>query len=136
MAKTTKPAKKTTSSSEPTPFTFVAEINGKKNTAIFTPETAAQYVPFVINRSLSYFVDTVLAANEMNIHHDLPKDLQFKYLCGAVSSRSRFGKWATPTVDKNAPIVARHFGCGMGEAADIIATISRDELHEILLVNA
>ena len=38
------------------------------------------YVPFVINRSLSYFPDTILYANQVNHYNQLDKKMQFDYL--------------------------------------------------------
>ena len=61
-----------------TPFDFLNSINEKKN-YLFTDIKAdnsgeasdldsvdRKYPPFMINRGLSYFVDTVMLANEMN----------------------------------------------------------------------
>jgi hypothetical protein len=36
-----------------------------------------EYAPYVINRCVSGHIDTVLFANEMNMHHQLPKDMHF-----------------------------------------------------------
>ena len=53
------------------PFDYVNDINyGKKN--IMVDDIAEKnYNAFIVNRALSYFNDTVLYANEMNIHHSL-----------------------------------------------------------------
>ena len=63
------------------PFDYVNSINFTKknlmkNTA--NDELAEKdYVPFLTNKSLSYFTDTLLYANEMNRYHFLDKRLQY-----------------------------------------------------------
>ena len=48
------------------PFKFTDAINYTKEDIMIDDITEKAYNPFLINRSLSYFPDTVLAANEMN----------------------------------------------------------------------
>ena len=62
------------------PFDYVNDINyGKKN--IMVDDVAEKdYNAFIVNRALSYFNDTVLYANEMNIHHSLDSKLQYKII--------------------------------------------------------
>mgnify|MGYP000935935724 CR=1 FL=1 len=42
------------------------------------------YNSFIINRGLSYFVDTVLYANEMNLRHELNNRMQNDYLLNSI----------------------------------------------------
>ena len=48
------------------PFKYLNEINYGKRNIMVDEETEKAYAPFIINRSLSYFPDTVALANEMN----------------------------------------------------------------------
>jgi len=52
-----------------------------------------EYNPFMVNRGLSFYRDTVLQANEMNRYYDLDKRLQFLFLINSVEPRKRFSKW-------------------------------------------
>ena len=38
-----------------------------------------KYPPFIINKGLSFFEDTVMFANEINRLHHLPKKMQFDF---------------------------------------------------------
>jgi hypothetical protein len=50
-----------------TPFDFINAINfTKKDLFSEDPMAKKDYAPFIINRGLGYFPDTVLYANEMN----------------------------------------------------------------------
>ena len=48
------------------PFEFLNSINDTKKDLMTDPDTEKLYIPFVTNRSLSYFPDTVSVANLMN----------------------------------------------------------------------
>lgn len=74
------------------PFDFVNVINNKLDKPE-REEIDANYNPFLTNRSLSYFLDTVFLANEMNQSYNLPKDMQFDFLYEMVDKRRRFSKW-------------------------------------------
>ncbi len=62
------------------PFEYVNAINTTKKDIMIDELAEKAYNPFIINRSLSYFNDTVLMANEMNINHHLDNRLQFDFL--------------------------------------------------------
>ena len=61
------------------PFDYLNSINvSKQNLMRGSNDDAVaekDYVPYMVNRGLSYFQDTVVIANEMNVHHDLDKKL-------------------------------------------------------------
>jgi len=90
-----------------TPFDFIKSINeGKKGKNLLKDCKADQsleyadpqshdkaYVPFIVNRGLSYFKDTVIFANEMNIKSDLPAKMQFDFYRNIITPKRRFSKW-------------------------------------------
>ena len=49
------------------PFEFVNDITNGKSNIMVDDITEKAYNPYMVNRSLSYFHDCVLMANEMNI---------------------------------------------------------------------
>lgn len=78
-----------------TPFDFINAICDNKNKDLIKePQAEKDYKAFIINRGLAYFPDTVLQANEMNLHHAIPKDWQFSYLLNTITKKKRFSKWA------------------------------------------
>ena len=66
------------------PFDYVKAINTTKKDIMVDDITESEYQPFLINRSLSYFPDTVLYANEMNQHSHLPSRLQFDFFINII----------------------------------------------------
>ena len=76
-------------------FDFLNAINDSKEDLIKKdPLNEKDYVPFMVNRGLSYFADTVMYANEMNLHAAVQKKWQFDFYLHAVKKRKRFSKWA------------------------------------------
>ena len=55
------------------------------------------YVPFLVNRSLSYHLDCVLYANQMNLLPGIDKDMQYSYLLNTIRPMKRkFAPWQKP----------------------------------------
>ena len=59
---------------------YLNAINYSKDNLLEDEAAAKGYVPFVVNRCLSYFPDTILQANEMNLLPNADKKMQFDYL--------------------------------------------------------
>ncbi len=66
---------------------YLNAINYSKDDLFADEEAAKGYAPFIINRCLSYFPDTILQANEMNTNSELGKQEQFDYLRHSIRKR-------------------------------------------------
>jgi hypothetical protein len=76
------------------PFDFIRSINEKTEHLMdVNPETEREYVPFIINRGMSFSSDTLLYANEMNVKPTTDKRMQYDYLYHSVRKRKRYDKW-------------------------------------------
>lgn len=114
------------------PFDFVNAINStKKNLIAADPSLEKEYVPFMTNRSLSYFPDTIMAANKMNINHHLDKKLQFDYLINTIRSAKRFAKWAKKVEDNDVEVVKLYYGYNDRNAEVALSLLSPDQLKTI-----
>ena len=113
------------------PFEFVNAINyTKKN--IMTDDVAEKaYAPYMVNRQLSYFPDTVLAANEMNRCHHLDHRLQFDFFINIVRKRKRFSKWFKPEQISDLDAVKIYYGYSNEKARQIITLLSTDQINEL-----
>lgn len=75
-------------------FDFLNAINVTKQDLIKDdPQSEKEYVPFMINRGLSYFHDTIMYANEMNKYASVPKKWQFDFYRNSIPKKKRFSKW-------------------------------------------
>lgn len=113
------------------PFQFVNEINyGKKDLMEFG-ENETVYNSFLINRSLSYFSDTVYFANEMNKYHHLDSKLQFHFLLNIVRKRKRFSKWVKPETDNSVEVIKEYYGYSNEKAVQVLPLLSTDQINII-----
>lgn len=86
------------------PFDFLNSINQTKIPLMDEdPGCEREYNPFLANRGLSYFSDTIFLANEMNRLPGLGKKLQYDFLRVSARARKRFSKWikdeSNPRID-------------------------------------
>ena len=89
------------------------------------------YSPFMCNRGLSYFSDTVLLANEMNINSHLDHRLQYDFLRTAVRSRKRFSKWMKKTVHSKNEIIKEYYGYSDAKAESVADLVSDEDIKQM-----
>ena len=109
------------------PFSFVTAINDNKD--IMVDDLAEKaYDPFMVNRSLSYFQDTVLSANEMNINHHIDKRLQNDFLINMVRKRKRFSKWDKPNSNSDVEVVKEYYGYNNEKARNALTLLTSEQI--------
>jgi hypothetical protein len=113
------------------PFEYVTAINYTKTNMIVDEETEKDYLPYMSNRSLSYFQDTVAVANAMNQYHILDKKLQFDFLINIVRKRKRFSKWIKPEVVTDLEVVKEYYGYSNEKAKQALSVLSTEDLTEL-----
>lgn len=108
------------------PFDYMNAISFTKED-MFENETEAEteYVPFLVNRGLSYHVDCILAAQEMNLRAHMPKKNQFRYLNAVILKSKRYGKWGKPEAS-DISLVMEYYKCGR-ETARLYMTVLKPE---------
>ena len=113
------------------PFEYVNAINTGKKDMMVDDLAEKAYAPYTINRSLSYFNDTILAANEMNKHHHLDKKLQFHFLINIVRKRKRFSKWDKPELVSDVEVVKEYYGYSNEKARQVLPLLSSDQIMNL-----
>jgi hypothetical protein len=116
------------------PFRFVSAINYTKEQLHETDISFEEdYQPFLINRSLSYFPDTVQIANEINVLHYIPKKWQFSFLLNMVAKKKRYSnkKWAKRSKDSNEPFIMEYYNVSSQKAREILSLLSKDKIEFI-----
>lgn len=114
------------------PFDFVNAVSFSKEKLLNDPEVDSKdYVPFIVNRALSYHLDSVLYANDMNMFHQLDKEMQFSYLLHSLRARKRFSRWMKPESNENLQLVREAFGCNVKRAIEILHLLSESDLAQL-----
>lgn len=117
------------------PFDYVNSINQSKKDIMTGTENddlaEKGYDPFITNRSLSNFNDTVQLANEMNRLHHLDKRMQFHFLLNTVRPRKRFAKWAKKEKSGDVDLVKQFYGYNDVKARQALTILTDDNLVTI-----
>ena len=113
------------------PFDYVNSINTTKKDIMVDDMTEKSYLPFMINRSLSYFADTVLMANEMNKNHHLESRMQYDFLRNIVRKRKRFSKWAKAESSTDLELIKEYYGYNNSKARQVMPLIDKSHLDFI-----
>ena len=99
---------------------------------VITAENEKEYVPYVVNRSLSYHGDIVMYANQMNLLPGLPPLLQFQYLLNTVRGYKRpFQKWQKRETVENLDAVKEYYGYSNEKAKEALSLLSDAQIDEI-----
>jgi hypothetical protein len=92
-----------------------------------------EYPPFIVNRCLSGFIDTLMMANEMNINHHLSKKLQYEFLLNIVRPKRRFSPWLKKEKITDLEAVKSYYGYSNEKARSALSILSDEQLNSIKL---
>lgn len=115
------------------PFDFVNAINfDKRDLFADDPQAEKDYVPFIINRSLSYFPDTLFYANEINRFASAPKQWQFDFLRLSVTKKKRFSKWSKKdSTPADLAAVQEYYKYSQERAMEALSLLTDEQLEAI-----
>jgi hypothetical protein len=127
------------------PFDFLNSINEKKaylfddvradnsGEASDLDSVDRKYPPFMVNRGLSYFVDTIMLANEMNQRFELTKKMQYDFLYHGVRKKRRFSKWHKKEKDsKDIELIKEAYCINRERAEEVYDLIDIKKLRKFM----
>ena len=111
---------------------YLYSINqSKKNILDDDPSAVKKYPPYVVNRCLSSFTDTVLYANEMNKNSHLPNKMQYDFFLNSVKPRKRFSPWARKDSIDYLDVVKEYYGYNDDKALQALRILTKNQLDKI-----
>ena len=113
------------------PFEYANAINYTKKNIMVDDIAEKSYSSYMINRQLSYFPDTVLAANEMNRNHHIDNRLQFDFFINIVRKRKRFSKWFKPEQISDLETIKSYYGYSNEKARQVLHLLSTEQINEL-----
>jgi len=113
------------------PFEYVNAINSTKKNIMVDDIAEKKYNAFMVNRALSYFQDTVVLANEMNINHHLDNRLQFDFLISIIRKKKRFSKFMKPETVSDVEVVKEYYGYSNEKAKQALSLLTSDQINEL-----
>ena len=113
------------------PFDFVNSINYSKKNLMVDEQSEEEYIPFLTNRALSYFPDTILYAQEMNINGHIDKKLQYNYFINNIRPAKRFAKWIKKKENNDIDAVRNYYNYNYKLAKIAVSILSEEQLKII-----
>lgn len=118
------------------PFDYVNSVSSNKKNLMRGTDNdelgEKSYQPYLVNKALSYFTDTLLYANEMNKYSFLDNKMQYEYLLSSIRPNKRFSKWVKKTEDKSVQAVSQYYKVSMKRAEEYIRVLKQEDLHRIV----
>jgi len=118
------------------PFDFIKSINGPATDNMMRDTenddlAEKAYVPWVVNIGLSYFPDTILHANLMNMYPDLDHRPQYEFLLNSIRPRKRYSKWIKNTSAENLELVCKHYECNKVVGGEYLSLLDDEQIKYI-----
>lgn len=113
------------------PFDYLNSINYTKKDIMVDDISESQYNSFMINRGLSYFPDTVLAANEMNLNSHIDQKLQYHFYINIIRKKKRFSKWSKKSSNENLQTIKEYYGYSEEKALQVLNLFTSEHLKEL-----
>jgi len=111
---------------------YLYSINQSKKNLIDEDQDAEKnYPPFIINRCLSRFTDSILFANEMNKCHYLDKKMQYDFFINSLKPRKRFSPWIKKETLEHLELVKEYYGYSHNKALAALRILTKSELEQI-----
>ena len=112
---------------------YLSAINQTKEPLLDSEdeEWTKKYPPFIVNKCVAPFPDTILLVNEINQQHHVDKKLQFDFLLNSLRARSRYAPWLKAKKYKDIEYVKEFYGYGNAKAKSALDLLSDDELSAI-----
>lgn len=102
------------------------------NNIIENDEDIRSYNSYLINRFLSYHVDSTLLANEINLYSDIPKKAQYQFYINSLRKRQRkLSKFFKKETLDDLDSVKNYYGYSNKKALQALKVLNKDQINYI-----
>lgn len=109
-------------------FDIIKNINEGQEPVTFENEA---YTPFVVNKALSLYPDTILYANLMNEMHTLDRDMQYTFLFNVVRKRHRYTPWPKKINQEAVPLIMSYYKYSRSKAESVLHLFDDVQLNKL-----
>lgn len=112
---------------------FLTAINYSKETLLDGENNLNEkdYTPYVVNRCLSYFPDTILQSNQMNALPSIQKKMHFDYLRLSVRQRKRFSKWLKDEESEVIDMLKQVYNYSHKTAKEVLPLLTEEDIKSL-----
>lgn len=112
-------------------FDIINSINSTKKNLLESGLSEKDYVPFIVNKSLSHFSDTIMHANEINRRPLIPKKYQYEYYLKTIRPRKRFSKWFKKKEEYILNDIKQYYGVSTKKAIEYLNILTPKQIKHI-----
>ena len=94
-------------------------------------EWERKYPPFIVNKCVAPFADTIMLVNEINQLPNVDKKMQFDFLLNSLRPRKRFTPWLKATKLENLEYVKEFYGYNNVKAKAALDILSDEQISAI-----
>ena len=94
-------------------------------------EWERKYPPFIVNKCVAPFPDTVMLVNEINQLPHVDKKLQFDFLLNSLRPRKRFTPWLKAKKLDNLEYVKEYYGYSNEKAKTALDILTDEQISAI-----
>ena len=94
-------------------------------------EWERKYPPFIVNKCVAPFPDTIMLLNEINQLPNVDKKMQFDFLLNSLRPRKRFTPWLKATKLENLEYVKEFYGYSNAKAKSALTILTSEQIKQI-----
>ena len=94
-------------------------------------EWERKYPPFIVNKCVGAFPDTIMLVNEINQLPNVDKKLQFDFLINSLRPRKRFTPWLKANKLENLEYVKEFYGYSNAKAKSALTILTSEQIKQI-----
>jgi hypothetical protein len=100
--------------------------------SVVSEDNKRDYVPFVVNKALSFHYDCIMYANQMNMNPNIDIILQYQYYLNSIRSYKRpFQKWIKRETIADLDLVKEYYNISTEKAKEALSILTEDQLNII-----
>ena len=111
---------------------IIPSILQTKKYALVTEQDEKSYPAFMVNRAMSNYVDTALAANMINMYPNIDNKLKYDFLLNSIKPFKRqFAKWHKKVDSSDLEVVKEYYGYSNAKAYDALRILSDNQIKDL-----
>ena len=112
---------------------YLKAINYTKEPLLDTEDEQweKKYAPYIINKCIAPFPDSLMLVNEINQLHHLDKKLQYDFLINSLRARKRYTPWMKAKKLKNLEYVKEYYGYNNEKARYALDILNDEQISAI-----
>ena len=112
---------------------YLKSINQTKENLMDSddPMWEKKYSPYIINKCIAQFNDTIMFVNEINMRHHLENKLQYDFLLNTIRPKNRFAPWVRGSKIKDLEFIKEYYGYSNEKAKVALQILSNDQIKTI-----